>query len=205
MELKLIGHEDRYAVEQLMLSLFPEGTEGTAQSRLSRGETWLTVTTDITSGGKSVRCVRRMRAAQETVRLRRQLLQQCFYQAAVGLLPREPAWGALAGVRPTKITTKHLLEGGTAASARKLLQETYYVSPLRSQLAVSCSESTVKAVANALAPEGLRILEVRKEQLRDIPAILDQLTQNPLKFVIFIDDLSFSADDDNFAALKAIL
>ena len=65
--------------------------------------------------------------------------------------------------------------------------------------------STVKAVANALAPEGLRILEVRKEQLRDIPAILDQLTQNPLKFVIFIDDLSFSADDDNFAALKAIL
>ena len=123
MELKLIGHEDRYAVEQLMLSLFPEGTEGTAQSRLSRGKTWLTVTTDITSGGKSVRCVRRMRAAQETVRLRRRLLQQCFYQAAVGLLPREPAWGALAGVRPTKITTKHLLEGGTAASARKLLQE----------------------------------------------------------------------------------
>jgi predicted AAA+ superfamily ATPase len=65
--------------------------------------------------------------------------------------------------------------------------------------------STVKAVANALAPEGLRILEVRKEQLRDIPAILDQLTRNPLKFVIFIDDLSFSTDDDNFAALKAIL
>ena len=78
MELKLIGHEDRYAVEQLMLSLFPEGTEGTAQSRLSRGKTWLTVTTDITSGGKAVRCVRRMRAAQETVRLRRRLLQQCF-------------------------------------------------------------------------------------------------------------------------------
>ena len=147
MELKLIGHEDRYAVEQLMLSLFPEGTEGTAQSRLSRGKTWLTVTTDITSGGKAVRCVRRMPAAQETVRLRRRLLQQCFYQAAVGLLPQEPAWGALAGVRPTKITTKHLLEGGTAASARKLLQETYYVSPLRSRLAVSCSESTVKAVA----------------------------------------------------------
>ncbi len=64
--------------------------------------------------------------------------------------------------------------------------------------------STVKAVANTLAPEGLRILEVRKEQLRDIPAILDQLTRNPLKFVIFIDDLSFSTDDDQLSlALKA--
>lgn len=65
--------------------------------------------------------------------------------------------------------------------------------------------STVKAVANELADEGLRILEVRKEQLRDIPDILDVLTQNPLKFVIFIDDLSFTREDDNFAALKAIL
>lgn len=65
--------------------------------------------------------------------------------------------------------------------------------------------STVKAVANEFAHEGLRILEVRKEQLRDIPSILDELTRNPLKFIIFIDDLSFAAEDDNFAALKAIL
>lgn len=65
--------------------------------------------------------------------------------------------------------------------------------------------STVKAVANELSDEGLRILEVRKEQLREIPAILDELTRNPLKFIIFIDDLSFSHEDDDFAALKAIL
>lgn len=65
--------------------------------------------------------------------------------------------------------------------------------------------STVKAVVNELAPRGMRILEVRKEQLRNIPVILDELTRNPLKFIIFIDDLSFSNDDDNFAALKAIL
>ncbi len=65
--------------------------------------------------------------------------------------------------------------------------------------------STVKAVANELADRGLRILEVRKEQLHEIPGILDALTRNPLKFVIFIDDLSFSANDDDFAALKAIL
>ena len=65
--------------------------------------------------------------------------------------------------------------------------------------------STVKAVVNELHDRGLRILEVRKEQLHAIPAILDTLNTNPLKFILFIDDLSFQKDDDNFSALKAIL
>ena len=65
--------------------------------------------------------------------------------------------------------------------------------------------STVKAVVNELHHKGLRILEVRKEQLREIPGILDELNSNPLKFILFIDDLSFQRDDDNFSALKAIL
>ena len=65
--------------------------------------------------------------------------------------------------------------------------------------------STVKAIVNELYREGLRILEVRKEQLRAIPAILAELSDNPLKFILFIDDLSFRSDDDNYSALKAIL
>lgn len=65
--------------------------------------------------------------------------------------------------------------------------------------------STIKAVVNELWEKGLRILEVRKEQLHAIPAILDELNANPLKFILFIDDLSFQKDDDNFSALKAIL
>ena len=65
--------------------------------------------------------------------------------------------------------------------------------------------STVKAVANELYKEGLRIIEVRKEQLREIPVILDELSDSPLKFILFIDDLSFQKYDDNFSALKAIL
>ena len=65
--------------------------------------------------------------------------------------------------------------------------------------------STIKAVVNELYPRGLRILEVRKEQLHALPAVLDELSGNPLKFIIFIDDLSFQRDDDNFSALKAIL
>ena len=65
--------------------------------------------------------------------------------------------------------------------------------------------STIKAVVNEFYTEGLRILEIRKDQLMEIPAILDELSENPLKFIIFIDDLSFQKGDDNFSALKAIL
>ncbi len=65
--------------------------------------------------------------------------------------------------------------------------------------------STVKAVGAALFGDGLRIIEVRKEQLRVIPKILNELAENPLKFVLFIDDLSFLKNDDNFNALKAVL
>ena len=65
--------------------------------------------------------------------------------------------------------------------------------------------STVKAVGNELRDRGLRILEVRKDQLRELPWVLDELSSNPLKFILFIDDLSFQKDDDDFSALKAIL
>ena len=65
--------------------------------------------------------------------------------------------------------------------------------------------STVKAIANEFAPDGLRLIEVKKNQLYQIPALMDELAKNPLKFILFIDDLSFAANDDNFAALKAIL
>lgn len=65
--------------------------------------------------------------------------------------------------------------------------------------------STVKAAVNTLKGEGLRIVEVRRDQLRHIPALLDELGGNPLKFILFIDDLSFPKDDENFSALKAAL
>lgn len=65
--------------------------------------------------------------------------------------------------------------------------------------------SAVKAIANEYAPQGLRLVEVKKNQLYLLPDLMDKLAANPLKFILFIDDLSFAANDDNFAALKAIL
>ena len=146
MNLTLSGHDDRYAVEQLLLSLFPEDTQLEARSSLHRGSTWITASARLTLDGRTAAASRRIPTVKETVRLRRQALQQSVYLAARQLLAEVPAWGALAGVRPTKITTKHLLEGGTAASADRLLRDVYYVTPARRQLSVDCSESTVKAV-----------------------------------------------------------
>ena len=119
MDLKLIGHDDRYAVEQLQMSLFPGDSPGEAVSALHRGKTWLTAVTRITLDGRTVTRRRRVRAGEETVRLRRRALQQSYYLAAREFLPGPPPWGALAGVRPTKLTTRHMLEGGTPASAEK--------------------------------------------------------------------------------------
>ncbi len=156
MKLTLIGHEDRYAVEQLQMSLFDLTGEGEAVSALHRGKTWLTAVTKITVGGKTVTAQKRLKSDAETVRLRRQCLQQSYYLAAIQLLPKLPAWGALAGVRPTKISTKHILQGGTSESAGKLLQDVYYVTDARKDLAVDCSISTVRA-AQLLQPQDVSL------------------------------------------------
>lgn len=65
--------------------------------------------------------------------------------------------------------------------------------------------STVKAVANAFFAEGVRLIELRKDQLRYLPFVMGKISANPLKFIIFIDDLSFNQNDDNFSMLKAAL
>ena len=65
--------------------------------------------------------------------------------------------------------------------------------------------STVKAVANAFFKEGVRLIEIRKDQLRSLPLVMAKISGNPLKFIIFIDDLAFNKNNDDFSMLKAAL
>lgn len=65
--------------------------------------------------------------------------------------------------------------------------------------------STVKAIVNEYANEGLRMIEVRKGNLLEIPKLIEELANNPLKFILFIDDLSFAKNNEEIGALKAIL
>lgn len=65
--------------------------------------------------------------------------------------------------------------------------------------------SLVKALLNEFASEGLRLIEVDKQQLGELPNIIDEITDRPEKFLLFADDLSFSENDPGYTALKAIL
>lgn len=65
--------------------------------------------------------------------------------------------------------------------------------------------STVKACANYFYGEGVRLIEIRKDQLLSLSYIMDKIMDYPLKFIIFIDDLSFNKNDDSFSMLKAAL
>ena len=65
--------------------------------------------------------------------------------------------------------------------------------------------STVKAIANDFFNQGLRLIELRKDQLRYLPLVMAKISGNPLKFIIFIDDLSFNQNNDDFSMLKAAL
>lgn len=154
MKLLLRGHDDRYAVEQLQLALFPDepmepvdapfSGDG-AVSALHVGKTWLTATAELTLHGKTARASRRLRVDRADVPSRRRLLQNAYYDAAMQLRD-PPEWGSLSGVRPTKLTTRCLLSGGTAADADRLLRERYHVSPARRRLCVEASLATAEAV-----------------------------------------------------------
>ena len=65
--------------------------------------------------------------------------------------------------------------------------------------------STIKAILNEYYAEGLRIIEMPKEFLMDFPDLVAKIAGLPMKFIIFIDDLSFSQQDDTYASLKAVL
>lgn len=65
--------------------------------------------------------------------------------------------------------------------------------------------STVKALANAYAERGLRLVEVRKEQLRDLAQIVAPLRGRAPRYLLFVDDLSFEEHETEYKALKVLL
>ena len=65
--------------------------------------------------------------------------------------------------------------------------------------------SLIKAVLNRFAPQGLRLIEVDKADLVDLPDIVDLVAERPERFVVFCDDLSFDEGEPGYKALKSIL
>lgn len=65
--------------------------------------------------------------------------------------------------------------------------------------------STVKAIANEYADRGLKIIEMPMDQIKQFPAICSMIERSPFTFILFLDDLSFTAEDERFVALKAFI
>ncbi len=113
-------------------------------------------------------------------------------------------------VSADRISTAHFI--GYEAERQKIIDNTRaFVEGRPSANALLCGDagtgksSTVKAVANAFFGEGVRLIELRKDQLRYLPLVMAKISGNPLKFIIFIDDLSFNQNNDDFSMLKASL
>ena len=65
--------------------------------------------------------------------------------------------------------------------------------------------SLIKACLNEFAPRGLRLIEVDKADLVDLPDIVDLVAERPERFIIYCDDLSFDEGEPGYKALKSIL
>lgn len=155
MKLYLKGHTERYPVEQLQLQLFPQeasefvevpfSDENGTISALFSGDRWVTAAATVYYNGEKAYAQKRIAKQSADVRHVRRILQQSYYLAAAKLLPKLPPWGALSGVRPSKLSTKCMQSGGTRRDADRILRDVYFVSPERRRLCLDASEHTLEA------------------------------------------------------------
>ena len=159
MKLYLVNHDQRYAAEQMLLTLFPEErpeypdapTDGDcAVLTLSRGAQNATVTCRLrrdgkTALGRAAVPIAALTDDQTEGRLISRAVKRAFYHAALQLGVKKPVWGALTGVRPGKLMEKLLLEGCTDAQALRRFRGEFDVSPERAALCLETAHATLAA------------------------------------------------------------
>ena len=166
MKLYLIGHDYKYAAEQILLTMFPderpEYPEGKPEGermeiKLSRGSKYVTATCALHKNN----AVYRGRAAVKsdlldgellTDRYCQRLIKNAVYRAALASGVTHPAWGALTGVRPGKLMYPLLKSGMDGEEAVRSFIEKYDVSPERARLCLDTSRETLRA-QESLQPE----------------------------------------------------
>ena len=65
--------------------------------------------------------------------------------------------------------------------------------------------SIVKALLNEFTPRGLRVIEVDKDDLQDLPDIVDDIRERSQRFIVYCDDLSFEDGENQYKHLKSVL
>ena len=170
MKINLIGHDYKYAVEQIMLALFPRerpdyGSNGetafSAVSRLSYGDVFAQATTIIRRNGTDscgISRVRRDRLADKlaTDRHLQRIVKQSFYKAAMSFVGVPPVWGSLTGIRPARVAAASLSSGKSEKSTAKYLVDEFHVSPERAKLCLDAAQSA-HHVMQSLEPSDIAL------------------------------------------------
>ena len=161
MRLYLKGHDYKYAVEQMLLTMFPQERPEYPQGepagermelRLSRGRRFTTATCALHTGegcfrGRAAADNSLMDGRLESDRQCQRLLKNAMYRAALRSGRARPAWGALTGVRPGKLLCALLKAEPAEQDALRRFMEEYDVSPERAQLCLDTSRRTLRAEA----------------------------------------------------------
>ncbi len=155
MDLYLVGHAHKYAVEQMLLTLFPDERPvypaadrpgDRAEIALADGEAACRLTRAGRSGtGRAP--VGAWSTERERVRREQQAVKLAFYRAGLAWGVPRPVWGALTGVKPGKLMARYLTEGRTAADFAR----DFDVSPERAALCEKTARAALEAKAS-LAP-----------------------------------------------------
>jgi len=161
LKLYLYGHDYKYAVEQLLLTMFPQERpeypagkpEGERMEvKLSRGEKYITATCamhlgGVCSRGRASALRKEGSGALAEDRVNQRLIKNAMYRAALAAGKKKPAWGALTGVRPGKLLCGILSQGCSEEEALRRFIDEYDVSPERAALCMDTSRITMKTAA----------------------------------------------------------
>ena len=169
MKLVLNGHDERYIVEQSLMNLFP-GEKPVYEPILPEDPSWAVislqeddghcrVTVELSAQGKALAHSYDCGLSgtdYEKEGQRRHAVAACFFLAAQKLTGITPPWGMLTGVRPDKPVTWALAQGKTAEQARAMLEQRYFVTPARSELALETGAQAFRA-ARGLGPNDIAV------------------------------------------------
>ncbi|SFL52615.1 ATP-binding protein [Halanaerobium salsuginis] len=142
-------------------------------------------------------------------------LNQFFYQSGVGILNQSSAFywqnNNLQKINnPDQISFKQLIS--YSKQQQLLIENTQnFLNDKRAHNVLLYGDSgtgkssSVKALLNKFASQGLRLVEINNQQIKELPVILKLLSQRGLYFIIFMDDLSFEEFETDYKYLKAIM
>ena len=154
MKVYLDGHNFEFAVQQIYMCMFPNShAEFTDEyensddfiksSLLISGNTAFSETQIRIDGkesvGKADFSIAQVTDEEEIKRIKKRAIKTSFYRASLAFLPKAPVWGALTGVRPSKVAAKYIKLGKGVEETARLMQEDFFVSPDRALLAAKCA------------------------------------------------------------------